>query len=64
MPTYEQNKIHIMKYRTNNRAKYNDYINTFLKQKYSENPELFRKRKNDANHFKKESERLRNILID
>lgn len=63
MPSYQQNKKHLFVYREKNKEKYNEYMNELMKNKYSQNPELFRKRKHDSYHFKKECERFRQMLF-
>jgi hypothetical protein len=56
-------KNNILKWRFNNRDKYNNYMNDYCKGYYQINAEKFREKRRNHYYYKKEAELFRKILI-
>ena len=64
MPSYSVMKKHIYKYRESHQEEYAEYNKQFQKKYYLENKEKMAKMKSNLYYYRKECNRMRNMLID
>jgi len=60
----ETQRANIMKWRKNNKEKYNEYMLVVNTKNYYTHQEHFQKKRMERYYFEKECMRLRNVLID